>query len=183
MTEQQAKAQKNGNRRQGFHSRDTESEEDKSLERVLNIGRMATVVKGGRRFSFAGAVVVGDGQGSVGFGYGKAREVPAALEKAFKEARESMEEVALNGNTIPYQVTGIFRSSRVILVPASPGTGVIAGDVVRAVVECAGIKDILTKSVGNSNKVNLAKATLNGLRSLRNKEDFEKLRGVKIELE
>ncbi len=160
-----------------------EPEEDTGLERVVKINRVAAVVKGGRRFSFAAAVVVGDGEGQVGVGYGKAREVPSAVEKAMKDGRGNMVRVSLKGTTIPYQVTGRFGASRVILVPASPGTGVIAGAAVRAVVECAGITDILTKSIGNNNPMNVVKATMNGLGQLSTKEELERLRGTTIELE
>ena len=166
-------------RRQGFK----EPEEDRPFERVVRISRVAAVVKGGRRFSFSAAVVVGDGEGRVGIGYGKAREVPAAVEKAMKAGRQNMISVALKGNTVPYKVTGRYGASRVVLVPASEGTGVIAGDAVRAVVECIGIKNILTKSIGNNNKMNLIKATLDGLMQMRSKEELERLRGTKIELE
>jgi small subunit ribosomal protein S5 len=166
----------------------SEPEEDTGLERVVKINRVAAVVKGGRRFSFSAAVVVGDGEGKVGLGYGKAREVPAAVEKAMKDGRNTMARVSLTGEgasyrTIPYQVVGRFGASRVILVPASAGTGVIAGAPVRAVVECAGITDILTKSIGNNNAMNVVKATMNGLQQLHTKEELEKLRGVTIELE
>ena len=164
-------------------NRQDDGEESLVLERVVQINRVAAVVKGGRRFSFSATVVVGDGQGNVGYGFGKAREVPAAVEKAMKAGRENMITVALKGNTIPYQTVGRYSAARVIMVPASEGTGVIAGDVVRAVVECAGIKDILTKSVGNNNKLNLLKAAINGLQGLKSKEDLEKLRGVTIETE
>ena len=162
---------------------DKEPEEDQGLERVVRISRVAAVVKGGRRFSFSAAVVVGDGEGQVGIGYGKAREVPAAVEKALKDGRANMARVSLKGSTIPYQVTGRFGASRVILVPASEGTGVIAGAAVRAVVECAGIKNVPTKSIGNTNAMNLIKATLNGLKQLSSKEEIERLRGTAIEVE
>jgi small subunit ribosomal protein S5 len=150
---------------------------------VVRISRVAAVVKGGRRFSFSAAVVVGDGDGKVGIGYGKAREVPSAVEKAMKDGRRNMVPVALKGTTIPYQVTGRFGASRVILVPASPGTGVIAGAPVRAVVECAGITDILTKSIGSNNPMNVVKATMDGLGQLATKEQLEAIRGTAIELE
>ena len=159
-----------------------ESQEDMGLERVVRISRVAAVVKGGRRFSFAAAVVVGDGEGRVGIGYGKAREVPAAVEKALKDGRRNMVRVSLKGSTIPYKVIGRFGASRVILVPASEGTGVIAGAAARAVVECAGIKNILTKSIGNNNPMNVIKATLDGLKQLATKEELERLRGVPIDV-
>ena len=150
---------------------------------ILRISRVAAVVKGGRRFSFTAAVVLGDGAGRVGIGYGKAREVPAAIEKAKKDAERNMVRVSLKGRTIPYKVIGHFGASKVILVPASEGTGVIAGAAVRAVVKFAGIQDILTKSIGSNNPLNLAKATLEGLKQLATKEELERLRGVKIDAE
>jgi small subunit ribosomal protein S5 len=153
------------------------------FERVVKINRVSAVVKGGRRFSFTAAVVVGDGQGQVGMGYAKAREVPVAVEKALKDGRRALEHVVLKGTTIPFQVIGRFGASRVVLVPASDGTGVIAGAPVRAVLECAGIRNVLTKSLGSNNPVNLVKATLDGLRQLAAKEDLERLRGVAIAIE
>ena len=167
----------------GRQRRGQESEEDKGLERVVRISRVSAVVKGGRRFSFSAAVVVGDGEGKVGVGYGKAREVPSAVEKAMKDGRRNMVRVSLKGKTIPYQVTGRFRASRVILVPASEGTGVIAGAAVRAVVECAGVANVLTKSIGNNNAMNVIKATMDGLKQLASKEELERLRGSAIEVE
>lgn len=157
--------------------------ESKGLERVVRIGRVSTVVKGGRRFSFTAAVVVGNGDGEVGIGYGKAREVPNAVEKAMKDARGKLLRVMLKNGTLPCKVLGKFGASEVIMIPARAGTGVIAGEVVRAVLECAGVKNVLTKSIGNNNKLNLLRAAMNGLERLRSKEDFERLRGVKIELE
>ena len=149
-------------------------------ETVIDINRCATVVKGGRRFSFSALIVVGDRAGNVGYGFGKAKEVPAAVERAGREARASMVEVPVVGNTIPHKVWGRFGSSRVVLIPASPGTGVIAGATVRAVVEAAGIRDILTKVYGSTNPINLVKAAINGLKELRTKKQVEELRGVTI---
>lgn len=149
-------------------------------EKVVQVRRCACVVKGGRRFSFTALVVIGDGNGRVGWGYGKAVEVPSAVEKAVKSANKSQQRVPIVETTIPHQVVGRFRSSRVLLLPASPGTGIIAGEAVRAVVESAGITDILTKSFGSNNPVNLVKAVFEGLSRLRTKEDVARLRGVEV---
>ena len=149
-------------------------------ETVVKVYRCAKVMKGGRRFSMAALVVVGDRQGRVGIGYGKAREVPDAVDKAVKEATANLMEVPLRGSTIPHEVMGRFGAARVFMKPASPGTGVIAGAAVRAVVEAAGIRDILTKSYGTNNPKNLLKATMAGLAELRSKEQVEALRGVKL---
>ncbi len=157
--------------------------ESKGLERVVRIGRVSAVVKGGRRFSFTATVVVGNGDGEVGIGYGKAREVPNAVEKAMKDGRSKLVKVVIRNGTLPCKVIGRFGGSEVIMLPAREGTGVIAGEVLRAVLECAGVKNVLTKSIGNNNKLNLLRAAMNGLTQLRSKEDFERLRGVKIELE
>lgn len=151
-----------------------------SPEKVVQIRRCACVVKGGRRFSFAAMVVVGDQNGRVGWGYGKAKEVPLAVEKATKAANRSLVPVSLRDTTIPHQIEGRFGASKVVLIPASPGTGIIAGETVRAVVESAGIRDILTKSRGSSNPVNLVKATFDALSRLRTREDVARLRGVEI---
>lgn len=158
-------------------SRDVRSE---SPEQVIQIRRCACVVKGGRRFSFSAMVVVGNGQGRVGWGYGKAVEVPLAVEKAVKAANRNTITLPINDTSIPHRVVGRYRASRVLLMPASPGTGIIAGECVRAVVDSAGITDILTKSFGSNNPINLVKATFDGLMQLRTRELVERLRGVQV---
>lgn len=153
---------------------------DKNIERVVKIKRCAAVVKGGRRFSFAAMVVVGDGRGKVGWGYGKANEVPPSVEKATKQANRTMVTVPVVEGTIPHSVNGRFGAAKVILLPAGPGTGVIAGAAVRAVCEAAGLENILTKSFGTNNPVTLVKATIDALTRLRTKDQTERLRGVTL---
>jgi small subunit ribosomal protein S5 len=158
----------------------TDSTTGELIDRVVKIKRCAAVVKGGRRFSFAAMVVVGNGNGKVGWGYGKANEVPPSVEKATKQASREMIDVPLVNGTLPHQVKGRFGAAKVILIPAGPGTGVIAGAAVRAVCEAAGITDILTKSFGANNPVTLVKATMQALGGLRTKQDVERLRGVTL---
>lgn len=157
-----------------------ESTRGELIDKVVKIRRCAAVVKGGRRFSFTALVVVGDGQGKVGWGYGKANEVPPAVEKAVKDGTGKMIQVHLDGTTIPHAVEGRYGAARVTLVPAAPGTGVIAGSAVRAVCETCGIHDILTKSFGTNNPINLVKATISALARLRSQNEVERLRGVSL---
>jgi small subunit ribosomal protein S5 len=147
---------------------------------VVKIKRCAAVVKGGRRFSFAAMVVVGDRSGKVGWGYGKANEVPPSVEKAVKQGTRNMITVPLQGSTIPHAVKGHDGAAKVLLIPAGPGTGIIAGDAVRAVCEAAGIRDILTKSLGTTNPILLVKATFDALTQLRTRQEVEVLRGVTL---
>lgn len=151
-----------------------------SIEKVVNIRRCAAVVKGGRRFSFAAMTVVGDGKGKVGWGYGKANEVPPSVDKANKQASRQLMEVPLVEGTIPHAVRGKYGAGQVLLMPAGPGTGIIAGAAVRSVCEAAGIKNILTKSHGTNNPITLVKATFRALSELRTRQDVERLRGVSL---
>jgi len=156
-------------------------QEEKPLEdTVVKIYRCAKVVKGGRRFSFAALVVVGDRAGMVGIGYGKANEVPLAVEKGIKDAKKSLQKIALVERTIPHRVIGKYRATKIIMLPASPGTGVIASSSARAVLEYAGVQNVLTKIYGSTSAKNVVKATLNGLLELRSKAMVESLRGVTI---
>ena len=150
------------------------------IDRVVKIKRCAAVVKGGRRFSFAALVVVGNGNGRVGWGYGKANEVPPSVEKAQKQAARQMVDVPVVDGTIPHRIRGRFGAAKVILIPAGAGTGVIAGAAVRAVCEAAGIQNILTKSFGTNNPTTLVKATIDALSKLRTQQDVERLRGVSL---
>ncbi|NOZ01669.1 MAG: 30S ribosomal protein S5 [Deltaproteobacteria bacterium] len=151
-------------------------------ERIVHLNRVAKVVKGGRRFSFAALVVIGNGEGLVGYGLGKAQEVPEAIRKGGERAKKTMIRVPLSGQTIPHEVIGRFGAGRVVLRPASPGTGVIAGGPVRAVLEVSGIKDVLTKIIGTRNPHNVVRATIDGLRQLMSPEDASEKRGIQQEV-
>ncbi len=151
-----------------------------TVERTVKVKRCAAVVKGGRRFSFAAMVVAGDGNGKVGWGYGKANEVPPCVEKATKQAVRTAVQVSVVNDSIAHKTSGSCGASQVVLIPAGPGTGVIAGSAVRAVCEAAGIKNILTKNYGSTNPVTVVKATILALQNVRTKEDVQRLRGVQI---
>ncbi len=156
-------------------------EDNGLIDKVVRINRVAKVVKGGRNFTFSALVVVGDGEGSVGYGLGKAKEVPEAIKKGMEKAKRNMVKVALLNGTVPFEVLGHAGSGRVLLKPASPGTGLIAGGGIRAVLEAAGVTDILTKCIGSHNTQNIVRATMAGLQSLCTKEEVAKRRGLKPE--
>ncbi len=157
-----------------------EQNESGMIEKIVSLNRVAKVVKGGRRFSFSALVVVGDGKGAVGYGLGKAQEVPEALRKATERARKSMIKIALLEGTLPYDVLGRYGAGSVMLKPASRGTGIIAGGAVRAVMEAVGISDVLAKAIGTNNPHNVLRAAVQGLASLRSAEDVSEIRGKKL---
>jgi len=190
LTVEEENVQENPRERRGRGRRDRDNSRRKDTrkkevklyeEKVVSIGRVTKVVKGGRRFSFTALVVVGDKKGKVGFGTGKAGEVPDAIKKAIEDAKKNIIEVSVTGTTIPHTVTGKYGAGKVFLRPAVEGTGVIAGGPVRAVLELAGIEDVLSKSLGSNTPINIVRATVAGLKELRNVETVAKIRGLTVE--
>lgn len=176
-----AQQQRSEGRKKEGGGRRSEGSDNAIIERLVTVNRVAKVVKGGRRFSFTALMVVGDGNGKVGIGYGKAKEVPAAIAKGVEEAKKSLFTVPRIGSTIPHEVIGADAAGMVLLKPASAGTGVIAGGPVRAVLECAGVHDILSKSLGSSNAINIVHATVAALRKLVRPEEIAARRGLPLE--
>ena len=157
------------------------SSTDDLIEKLVTVNRVAKVVKGGRQFGFTALTVVGDGQGRVGFGYGKAREVPVAIQKAMQAARKNLHTVSLKGDTLQYQIDGRHGATRIFMQPASEGTGIIAGGAMRAVFECAGVRNVLAKSYGSRNPINVVKATISALTEMRSPESVAAKRGKSVE--
>lgn len=159
---------------------DNQQQGDGLLEKLVNVNRVAKVVKGGRQFGFTALTVVGDGEGRVGYGYGKAREVPVAIQKAMENARKNMKDIKLNGNTLQYAVTARHGAAKIFMKPASEGTGIIAGGAMRAVFEVVGIHDVLAKSIGSNNPINMLRATLRGLEEMSSPEQVAAKRGKTV---
>jgi small subunit ribosomal protein S5 len=178
MAQEQQSKDRSSSSQRGGDRRDRGSEESAFIDRVVHIGRVAKVVKGGRRFSFTAIVVVGDRKGKIGIGLGKAAEVPDAIRKAGEQAKKKLFPVPVTKDTIPHEIQGAYGSGKVKLIPAGPGTGVIAGGTIRAIMECAGVKNVLTKCVGSNNPHNVLKATVDGLSRLKTRAQYRKRLGA-----